>query len=86
MTKPKMVRCEGSGQRVDGPDEPDGTVFCSVCGTSFVLMKKTTLRTGEVQLSVAEHKRRANPYRRRIGVRPTPPSRRPSRRDSGRRR
>ena len=41
MTEPKMVRCEGSGQRVRGPDEPSGTVFCSVCGNSALPMKTT---------------------------------------------
>lgn len=63
MTKPKMVRCEGSGQIVFGEDEPDGTVYCSRCGTSFLRMVTTTLPNGKNQLSVSIHERRASPPR-----------------------
>ena len=84
MTKPKMIRCSGSGQRVDGPDEPTGTVFCTVCGNSALPMK-TTHVDGQRHFSVPEHERRANPYRR-PGVKKSANNRRMSRRDSGRRR
>ena len=84
MTKPKMIRCSGSGQRVDGPDEPTGTVFCTVCGDSSLTMK-TSVIDGKKEFSVPEHKRRADPPRPK-GVRVAPTSRRTSRRDSGRRR
>lgn len=84
MTEPTMVRCEGSGQEVDGPDEPTGTVQCRKCGNS-VLRMKTTVVDGKEHYFVPEHKRRLNPYRRK-GVKKAPSSRRPSRRDSGRRR
>ena len=63
MTNPKMVRCPGSGQRVDGPDENDGTVFCSVCHMSFLPMTTTTTEDGKMEFSVSEHMRRANPLR-----------------------
>jgi hypothetical protein len=62
MTQPKMKRCEGSGQQVYGEDEPDGTVFCSKCGTSGLRMV-TTVVDGKEQYSAPEHKRRANPFR-----------------------
>jgi hypothetical protein len=84
MTEPKMVRCEGSGQRVRGPDEPSGTVFCSVCGNSALPMK-TTFVDAKKHYAVPEHRRRANPFRRK-GVKTTRGTRRVSRRDSGRRR
>jgi hypothetical protein len=84
MTKPKMVRCEGSGQEVEDADEPTGTVQCRKCGNSALLMK-TTVVDGKVHHSVPEHKRRANPYRRK-GLKMAPSNRRVSRRDSGRRR
>ena len=84
MTKPKMVRCSGSGQRVYGPDEPTGTVFCTVCGDSSLTMK-TSVIDGKKEFSVPEHERRANPPHRK-GVRAAPSSRMASRRDSGRRR
>jgi uncharacterized Zn finger protein (UPF0148 family) len=57
-----MVRCPGSGQKVDGPDENEGTVFCSVCGMSFLPMTTTT-DGGKIEFSVSEHMRRANPPR-----------------------
>jgi uncharacterized Zn finger protein (UPF0148 family) len=62
MTNPRMVRCPGSGQKVDGPDENEGTVFCSVCGMSFLPMTTTT-DGGKIEFSVSEHMRRANPPR-----------------------
>jgi hypothetical protein len=86
MTKPKMVQCEGSGQKVYGPDEPDGTVQCFKCGRSFLPMKRTKLPNGKTELSVSDHERRANPPRRK-GSRPVPPKRRRvAQRNSGRRR
>ena len=84
MTEPKMVRCEGSGQEVEGADEPTGTVQCRKCGNSALRMK-TTVVDGKEHHFVPEHKRRANPYRRK-GVKTTPSSRKISPRDSGRRR
>jgi hypothetical protein len=84
MTEPKMVRCEGSGQELEGADEPTGTVLCRQCGNSALLMK-TTVVDGKERHFVPEHKRRANPYRRR-GVKRAPSNRRVYRRDSGRRR
>jgi len=85
MTKPKMVRCPGSGQKVDGPDEPDGTVFCSVCGTSFLRMNTTTTADGKSEFSVSENTRRANPIRP-MRARTIPPrGRDTSGRDRGRR-
>lgn len=87
MTKPKMVRCEGSGHIVFGSDEPDGTVYCSRCGRSFLPMLTTTLPNGKKQFSVSEHERRANPPRvksvRRI---PRPKGRGDSQRGTGGRR
>lgn len=83
MTQPKMIRCEGSGQEVQGPDEPDGTVFCSKCGTSGLPMK-TTVVDGKKRYYVPEHKRRANPFRFK-GAKKAPRYQRTSRRDSGRR-
>ena len=85
MTKPKMIRCEGSGRKVDGPDEPDGTVQCRVCGTSFLPMKTKTSLSGVKEFSVSEHERRANPYRPKGALRAAPRSGRESRRYSGRR-
>lgn len=82
MTQPKMIHCEGSGQEVYGEDEPDGTVFCSKCGTSGLSMK-TTVVDGKKRYYVPEHKRRANPFRRE-GARRAPSYRRTSRRGSGR--
>jgi hypothetical protein len=84
MTEPKMVRCEGSEQEVEGAEEPTGTVLCRKCGNSALLMK-TTVVDGKERQFVPEHKRRANPYRRR-GVKTTPSNRRVTRRYSGRRR
>ena len=84
MTEPKTVRCEGSGQQVYGPDEPDGTVFCSKCGTSGLKMV-TTVVDGKERYSVPEHDRRANPFRPK-GAKKAPRLTRTSRRDSGRRR
>lgn len=43
VTQPKMIPCEGSGPLVYGPDEPDGTVYCSKCGRSGLPMKTTSL-------------------------------------------
>jgi len=54
---PIKVPCLGSGQKVDGPDEPDETVFCSVCGRSFLQMVKTITANGKIQLSVSDHDR-----------------------------
>ena len=82
MTKPKMVRCEGSGQEVEGADEPTGTVQCHKCGNSALIMK-TTMIDGKERYSVPVHQRRANPFRRK-GVKTVPSRRRISRRDSGR--
>ncbi len=84
MTKPKMIRCPGSGQKVLGPDEPDGTVFCSVCGTGFLRMKKTMTADGKEELSVSEHTRRANPVRPKSGQTPPRRGRGSSGRDRGR--
>jgi len=81
MTNPKMVRCPGSGQKVDGPDENDGTVFCSVCGWSFLPMTATTIEGEKMEFSVSEHMRRANPPR----IKGVPKKRRgKTRGDSGR--
>lgn len=63
MTNPKMVHCPGSGQKVDGPEENDGTVSCSVCHMSFLPMTTTTTEGGKTEFSVSEHMRRANPPR-----------------------
>ena len=49
---PETIHCPGSGQKVYGPDEPDGTVFCSVCGRSFLPMDRTTTEDEKRQLSV----------------------------------
>lgn len=84
MTKPKMIRCKGSGQEVDGADEPTGTVQCHKCGNSALIMK-TTILNGKEHYFVPEHLCRANPYRRK-GVKRTANNRRITRRDSGRRR
>ena len=84
MTPPNMIRCEGSGQVVYGPDEPTGTVQCFNCGNSALPMK-TTVVDGKEHYSVPEHKRRANPPRPK-GVKRAPRYQRTSRRDSGRRR
>lgn len=83
MTKPKMERCPGSGQKVLGEDEPDGTAFCGVCGTSGLPMKTASV-DGKKQYSVPEHQRRANPFRRKR-VKKAPRYQRKTRRDSGRR-
>jgi uncharacterized Zn finger protein (UPF0148 family) len=83
MTKPKMVPCKGSGQKVYGSDEPTGTVYCSVCGNSALPMK-TTVVDGKKEYSVPEHECRANPYRRK-GAKTKSSNRRRLRRDSGRR-
>jgi len=85
MTPPKMIRCEGSGQQVYGEDEPDGTVFCSKCGTSGLRMV-TAVVDGKKQYSVPEHKRRANPPRPRGAKKAPKPRPRGGGRDSGRRR
>jgi hypothetical protein len=53
----KKVPCPGGGQKVDGPDEPDGTVFCSVCGKNFLRMAKTLTADGKIQFSVSDHDR-----------------------------
>jgi uncharacterized Zn finger protein (UPF0148 family) len=53
----KKVPCPGSGQKADGPDEQDGSVFCSVCGRSFLRMVKTTTADGKIQFSVSDHDR-----------------------------
>jgi len=78
-----MVRCEGSGQKVDGPDDPTGTVQCFKCGSSALAMK-TAVVDGKEQYSVPEHKRRANPFRckevKKAPVGRKPPSRNPGRR------
>ncbi len=85
MTKPKMIRCPGSGRKVDGPDEPDNTVQCRVCGTSFLRMNTTTTADRKKEFSVSEHKRRKNPFRPK-GPRVARPKRkgRESPRDRGR--
>lgn len=85
MTKPQMIRCPGSGQKVLGPDEPDGSVFCSVCGTNFLRMKKTMTADGKEELSVSEHTRRANPVRPKSSHTPPRNRRGVSGRDSRRR-
>jgi hypothetical protein len=86
MTQPKMVRCEGSGQKVYGPDEQDGTVQCRhpKCGTSGS-KTVTTIVDGKKQYSVPEHKHRANPFRRQ-GVKKATSYQRKSARDSSRKR
>jgi len=84
MTEAKMKRCEGSGQKVYGEDEPDGTVFCSKCGTSGLRMV-TAVVDGKKQYSVPEHKRRANPPRPRAAKK-APKPRGGGGRHSGRRR
>lgn len=89
MTKPKMMTCPGSGRKVFGEDEPDGTVQCMhpKCGTSGLVMKKTVTADGKVEFSVPKHECRVNPIRiKRKGRRPVPPRDRGGRRDSGRRR
>ena len=85
MTKPKMVHCEGSGQKVFGPDEPTGTVQCFKCGNSILPMQ-TTVVDGKKQYFVPEHKRRANPPRPRGAKKAPKPRPRGGGRDSGRRR
>jgi hypothetical protein len=85
MTDPKMVRCPGSGRKVDGPDENDGTVQCRVCGKSFLPMETTTTADGKHEFSVSEHTRRASPPRPKGGGGAAPRGR-ASRRDSGTRR
>jgi hypothetical protein len=77
---PKKVPCPGSGQKVYGPDEPDGTVQCRVCGRSFLSMNKTTTTDGKNQLSVSDHDRIIVKVRRPKGAL----SRRVRPRDSGR--
>ena len=83
MTQPKMIRCEGSGQVVYGPDEPTGTVQCFKRGNSALPMR-TAVVDGKEQYSLPEHKRRANPFRRK-GVKKAPVGRKPSSRNPGRR-
>jgi hypothetical protein len=84
VTKPKMMLCPGSGQKVYGEDEPDGTVYCNKCGTSGLQMLKTKTVTGKLEFSVSDHKCRVNPIRPTGRPRVTP-SRKGGRRDSGRR-
>lgn len=86
MTLPKMVRCEGSGQEVDGPDEPTGTVQCRQhkCGRSDLVIRRAVV-DGVEHCYVPEHKCRANPFRPK-GAKKAPRYQRTSRRDPGRRR
>lgn len=78
---PKKKRCPGSHQRVLGPDEPTGTVYCSVCGDSSLPME--TVVVGGVQcFRVPLHYRTPHKLARIKANRST---RRQSRRDSGRR-
>lgn len=86
MTQPKLVRCEGSGHEVYGPDEPTGTVQClhSKCGRSDLVMK-TTVIDGIEHYSVPDHKRRANPFHPK-GAKKASRPRRTLSRDSGRKR
>ncbi len=53
---PMKIRCLGSDDEVDGPDEPDGTVFCNKCGTTFLPMK-TKIIDGKKRFFVSEHYR-----------------------------
>ena len=78
---PKKERCPGSGDPVDGPDEPDGTVGCRICGTSFLPMR-TTVKDGKKWFSLPEHDRTVRTRPRKKGG---PPNRRNSPRRSGRR-
>jgi len=78
-----MIRCLGSGRRVLGPDEQDGTVLCSVCGTGGLPMKTTTA-DGKKEFFVPVHERRAHPFRAQGKRRAAPPSRRGGQRNSGR--
>lgn len=86
MTQPKMIRCEGSGHEIEGPDEPDGRVQCRYpkCGRSDLIVRRAVIE-GEERCFVPEHKRRANPFRPK-GAKKAPRRGRVSRRDSGRRR
>lgn len=79
---PKRVPCPGSGHIVFGPDEPNGTVFCTVCGNPMLPMNKTTLADGKIQYSVSDHYRTVIKLRRPKGA----PSNRSRPRNSGRRR
>lgn len=85
MTQPKMIRCEGSGHEVEGPDEPDGRVQCRYpkCGRSDLIVRRA-VSEGEERCFVPEHKRRANPPRRK-GAKGAPSARRPPSRNPGRR-
>ena len=85
MTKPKMVRCPGSGDKRYGPNGQWGTVDCSQCLATQLPIKTTTTADGKKEFSVPEHTRRANPIRRK-GASVASPTRRDTRRDSGRRR
>ena len=80
---PKMVHCRGSGQRVDGPDKPTGTVQCRVCGNSALYMQRAVDGVGKEQLSVPDHHRVVYPAKRAKGS--TSGRARLGRRDSGRR-
>jgi hypothetical protein len=78
---PKIVPCLGSGQKVYGDDEPDGSVFCKVCGRSFLPMAKTITADGKIQFSVSDHDRTIVKMPRPKGV----SSHRVRHRDTGRR-
>lgn len=47
--------CPGSKRKVDGPDEPTGTVQCRECGISTLVMQTITEVSGEQRHSVPEH-------------------------------
>lgn len=53
---PKTERCIGSGDPVDGPDEPDGTVQCFKCGRNFLPME-TRVIDGVKKFFVPKHSR-----------------------------
>jgi hypothetical protein len=61
---PKKIRCRGSGQKVDGQDEPTGTVQCGVCGNNTLYMQRAVDGEGKEPLSIPSHDRVVYPARR----------------------
>ena len=74
LTKPKMVRCEGGGQEVEGADGADRHGPVSRCGNSALIVTRTVV-DGKERYFEPVHQRRANPFRRK-GAKTVPSNRR----------